>query len=142
MDELLRFADVLLPGDDLFPAASATGIAAALQRITPATAERIAAIEPNAGSVARFAAEHPAAFAEAQKHIYLAYYEQPAVIAAIRAMGITYNPAPLPEGYPLAPFDAAIDTPRHGRGRWIATADVVPADISHLDHLPTLNDRS
>jgi hypothetical protein len=135
MNALLAFADVLLPGDGLFPKASATGIAALLHRIPPATAALATGVSPDKASVALLAADHPAAFAEAQKFIYLAYYEQPEVVAAIHAMGITYNPAPLPKGYPLAPFDPAIDTPRHGRGRWVATVEVTAADTTHLDHL-------
>ena len=67
------------------------------------------------GAAARIEAVEPGLFAEFRKQAYLAYYEQPAVIAAIRALGHPYNDAPLPEGYPTAPFDPALDTPRHGR---------------------------
>lgn len=55
------------------------------------------------------------------------------MIAAIRALGHPYNDAPLPDGYPAAPFDPAADAPRHQRGRWIDTDDVHPVDAAALD---------
>lgn len=82
--------------------------------------------------VARVEAEHPTLFADVLKIVYLTYYEQPAVIAAIRAMGLGYNMTPLPDGYPVAPFDPARDTPRHRRGRWTRTEDVRRVDLSSV----------
>lgn len=75
----------------------------------------------------------PALFTEFSKEAYLAYYEQPQVIAAIRTLGHPYNDAPLPDGYPAEPFDSGRDAPRHGRGRWIDTDEVRRADLAALD---------
>jgi hypothetical protein len=66
--------------------------------------------------------------------VYLSYYESPAVHEAIRAMGFTYNAIPLPAGYAVGRFDPA-DTPRHGRGHFVATDDVRRVDLSQLDFL-------
>ncbi len=75
----------------------------------------------------------PKLFEDLRKYAYLTYYEQPKSVAAIRALGLLYNTSPLPQGYPLEPFSAEQDAPRHQRGRWIATADVKRVDISQLD---------
>ena len=36
---------------------------------------------------------------------YLAYYESPTVVRAVRSLGHVYNDAPQPVGYAMAPFD-------------------------------------
>jgi hypothetical protein len=133
----LAFADVLLPGDDLFPRASETGILAMLDRLPAGIAPALgplATLEADArvARVGQLQAENPALFADAQKAVYLAYYEQPEVIAAIRAMGVPYHSVLLPEGYDIAPFDPLIDTPRHGRGAWVPTGNVRPLDLAPL----------
>jgi hypothetical protein len=51
---------------------------------------------------------------------FFAYYECPLVVRAMNARGFEYKLRPHVEGYRLPPFDPARDTPRHGRGRWIA----------------------
>ena len=136
--------DTLLPGGHGFPAAGATGmaglLAARLHATDPALmgrlAEGLGALPDGAegwqDAVARLEASEPKLFDEVRKYAYLTYYEQPGVIAAIRALGIRYNDAPLPEGYPAEPFDTATDAPRHARGRWIATEQVQPVDVSRL----------
>ena len=136
--------DTLLPGGQGFPGAGATGmaglLAVRLHAADPALLERLAAClgalpdgaEGWHGAVTRLEASEPKLFDEVRKYAYLTYYEQPAVIAAIRALGLRYNDAPLPEGYPAEPFDAALDAPRHARGRWIATEQVQPVDVSRL----------
>ena len=147
-DELLQgLIDTLLPGGYGFPAASATGMAGLL-------AARLHAADPNLlgclgaslcgqgalpngpggwrDATAQVEASEPKLFDELRKYAYLTYYEQPDVIAAIRALGFRYNDAPLPEGYPTEPFDAALDAPRHTRGRWIATEQVQRVDVSRL----------
>jgi hypothetical protein len=138
----LAFANALLPGDDLFPRASETGILRTLDRLPAGLAQAlgpIAALEPDArvARMEQLQAENPALFAEAQKTVYLAYYEQPEVIAAIRAMGIPYHSVLLPEGYDIAPFDPLIDTPRHRRGAWVATENVRPLDLAPLTRQET-----
>lgn len=139
--------DTLLPGGHGFPAAGATGmaglLAARLHAADPALLGRLAAglraqgalpdgAEGWRDAVARLEAGEPKLFDEVRKYAYLTYYEQPGVIAAIRAAGLRCNDAPLPEGYPAEPFDAASDAPRHARGRWIATGQVQPVDVGRL----------
>jgi len=74
----------------------------------------------------------PKMFDEIRKYTYLTYYEQPLVIAAIRALGLPYNDAPLPAGYPNEPFEHARDAPRYARGRWVPTDAVQRVDLSQL----------
>ncbi len=144
-DTLLQgLIDTLLPGGHGFPAASATGmaglLAARLHAADPALLGRIAeglGALPDGpdgwhDAVARLEASEPKLFDEVRKYAYLTYYEQPGVTAAIRALGLRYNDAPLPEGYPAEPFDAGLDAPRHARGRWVATEQVQRVDVSRL----------
>ena len=147
-DDMLRgLIDTLLPGGHGFPAAGATGMAGQLAaRLNAAdtallgrlhTGLRTQGALPGGAeawhdTVARLEASEPKLFDEVRKYAYLTYYEQPGVIAAIRALGFRYNDAPLPEGYPAEPFDAAADAPRHARGHWIATEQVQPVDTSRL----------
>jgi hypothetical protein len=139
--------DTLLPGGHGFPSASATGMApllAARLRQADATlpGRLVAALAAQGGlpgdaaawqeAAFRLEAVEPKLFGEIIKYAYLTYYEQPAVIATIRALGFRYNDSPLPEGYPAEPFDMARDSPRHGRGRWLATEQVRRVDLSSL----------
>ena len=147
MDEteaLLRLAETLLPGGAGFPAFSATGAGLLLPGRLPdgVPARLLAAVTRGAtppdspaawtDAASRLDAVEPEMFTELRRQAFLAYYEQPAVTAAIRSLGHPYNDAPLPAGYPTAPFDPARDTPRHARGRWIDTADVQPVDVAGL----------
>ena len=114
-----ELAAALLPGGAGFPGGCATGMVAVLQgRLDAAVLDRVAATADAAG----LEAGEPRVFAEARKQAYLAYYEEPLVIAAIRALGHPYNDAPLPDGYPDDSVDQA---PAHGRGRWVAVKDAV-----------------
>ncbi len=146
-DMLQGLIDTLLPGGHGFPAASGTGmaglLAARLQAADPTLLGRVAdglrtqgALPDSAAgwhdATARLEASEPKLFDEVRKYAYLTYYEQSGVIAAIRALGLRYNDAPLPDGYPAEPFDPGKDTPRHMRGRWIATEQVRPIDVSRL----------
>lgn len=140
-EALMRLADVLLPGDGRFPPASATAMAplfaARLHAAGPGTAARVlaAVAPPTEASVARLEAAEPALFDTLRRIAFVTYYEQPAVIAAIRALGMPYNDAPLPAGYAPEPFDPATDAPRHQRGHWLQTGEVRPVDLSPLPHL-------
>lgn len=146
----LGVMDALLPGGCGFPKASETGMGLMLldrlRRADASLPTRLAAAVRAAGGefdphdearchaiAARIEAAEPKLFGDVRKLAYLTYYEQPAVIAAIRALGFRYNDAPLPEGYPTEPFEPARDGPRHTRGRWTRTEDVRRADLSHLD---------
>ena len=142
---ILSLAEALLPGGAGFPAFSATPAGPLLLARLGDTdhAALLAALAargplpdgPAAWTEAasRLEAIEPALFTILRRTFYLAYYEQPPAIAAIRALGHPYNDAPLPEGYPTDPFDPASDTPRHGRGRWTATDQVRQVDTAALD---------
>lgn len=154
-DELAALADVMIPGDGLFPSASAAGAHALLagrlrelggaelvERVVQALGAAGGPLAPLAAEarlavVARFERAEPELFGQARMALYLGYYEQPDVIAAVRALGFDYNDAPLPRGYPLEPFDPAIDAPRHRRGGYVATEAVRRVDLSGLDFLDT-----
>jgi hypothetical protein len=74
--------------------------------------------------------EAGALFEMALTILYYAYYETPAVIAAIRSLGHVYNQAPQPEGYAMRPFDPEIDLPRARRGAFVATDAVTRVDLA------------
>ncbi len=138
----------VLPGGAGFPPAQETEMA-------PLLAERLRRMEPDyprqilvaltaQGTVLdssdawieaakRLEALEPKLFSEFCKHAYLTYYEQPQVIAAIRALGFRYNDQPLPDGYPDEPFDPDHDAPRHARGRWLQTHEIGRVDLGGLD---------
>jgi hypothetical protein len=150
---LIRFADVLLPGDDVFPSATASGMAALLLNrfSTEANSKLIGRLEAavTAASetggelstaklrsrIVAFEKSEPKLFDEIRKIVYITYYEQEAVVAAIRSLGTPYNTSPLPEGYPSEAFESGRDAPKHRRGHWITTDRVARLDLSSLDHL-------
>ncbi len=132
-DAIMQFAEVLLPGGEGFPSATASGMGELLLSRLSGADRLLAAITAAGGPlaplspsarhavVARIEADQPELFDEVRKIVYLTYYEQEAVVAAIRALDMPYNSAPLPEGYAPEAFDPAIDAPKHGRGRWKPT---------------------
>jgi hypothetical protein len=145
---LVALLDTLLPGGEGFPAASASYMvdlfASRLLAVAPeAMAQIIGLVDTGSGlpgdaagwqaAAYRIEVILPRLFGEFRKQAYLAYYEQPAVITAIRALGITYNDAPLPEGYPQQRFEPARDTPTHGRGTWLRTDEITRVDLSNLN---------
>jgi hypothetical protein len=144
---LAGFADALLPGDDLFPSASAAGahgvMAARLRdRLGEGSVDRLAAalvarggLDDAPGAAARLEADEPRLFDTARAFLTFAYYEAPAVIAAIRTLGHDYNDAPQPKGYAMRPLDPTRDAPAIPRGGFVATEDVVRVDLSGLSFL-------
>lgn len=143
-----RLVAALLPGDGHFPSAAEVGVQWAVpERLTRmlgpdgaaafiAAASRAIAADDDAEAAARtLEAEQPAAFAALLRAVYLAYYEHPAVTAAIRALGHDYNDSPQPRGYAMDPFDPATDLPRAGSGHYVPTDAVRRLDLSTLDHL-------
>ena len=149
-DTLAALVDLLLPGDELFPAASTVGVQAKLvDRLNElagpeAVAELIAALEAagaapgrlDRATLERFERARPEDFLRVRNTAYLAYYESPAVHAAIRSLGFTYNAVPLPTGYAaVGRFEPATDLPRHGRGGFVRTEEVRRVDLSGLDFL-------
>ena len=147
-DAITSLMRTVLPGGAGFPSAHDTGMAPLLierlRRADPDHPQDILAAlaaqgtipeSPDAWTEAarRLEALHPKLFAEFLKYAYLTYYEQPAVIAAIRTLGFRYNDHPLPEGYPDEPFDPDRDAPRHVRGRWLQTHEIERVDLGGLD---------
>lgn len=145
---LAALVETLLPGDGLFPSAAAVGLQAKLADRLVATAD-MATLEKltttldglrdatgdNARRdlVAGFERDEPDLFARVRAICYTGYYESPLVQAAIHELGFAYNAAPLPDGYPLSPFDPATDRPTHGRGHYVPTDQVQRVDLSNLD---------
>lgn len=137
-----ELVDLMLPGDDLFPAASAVGVHGLLrQRLREIDGE--AALESLANTSGQGAGnaladlenKQPELFAKLRSVVFLTYYEMPEVQDVIRQLGHRYNAEPLPNGYAMGRFDPARDTPTHGRGHYVKTEDVKRLDLSGLDFL-------
>jgi hypothetical protein len=118
-DRILSAAlDVLLPGDGLFPAASAVALATRLLSY-PALAEPTIAAAARLGdtfvdaepavrlaTIVRLEETEPALFGRFVVAAYSGYYSTLAVLEAVEsATGYAARP-PQPEGYALPPFDA------------------------------------
>jgi hypothetical protein len=141
--DLDLLATVLLPGDDLFPAAGSLGLGAILrERLAIVAGSDVTASLPTlagldgAGridAVAAFERSQPAVFEAFFKALCLTYYGRPEVTAAIAASGLPYHETLQPKGYAMEPFDQERDVPRAARGHWLRTDDVtavaLPAGI-------------
>lgn len=120
IEHLMR---ALLPGGAGFPPADATGARLLAARLHHAGVT-LPGIEPPTDAAewtdvaAKWERDDPKMFGEFRKYAYLTYYEQPGVIAAIRALGHPYNDSPLPDGYPGETFLPGRDAPRAKRGHW------------------------
>lgn len=143
---LAALVDLLLPGDDLFPPASAVGAQALLaerirQRFGPAgVADVFTRLTSNgdiAGALVCLEIDDPVLFAFLYAATCFAYYQSPAVIAAIRALGHDYNDSPQPDGYAMPVFDftPGVNVPMNPRGTFKWTDGIEPVDISGLAHL-------
>ncbi|GIV84201.1 MAG: hypothetical protein KatS3mg052_1208 [Candidatus Roseilinea sp.] len=82
--------------------------------------------------VRRLEHTEPTLFAFIRMATYMAYYQHPAVIRAIRRLGHDYNDAPQPSGYHMPAFDPNVDAPRHQRGFYKKTEEITPVDTSSL----------
>ena len=149
---LAAFVDVLVPGDDLFPAASTVGTQALLaDRLlkligTEAVSETVGLLSPGDGSLAGLSPEErvaavrqleqrlPDRFDLLRATTYYAYYQNPAVVQCLRELGFVYNDAPQPAGYEMPRFDPTpgADAPAAPRGGYKPTGEVVPIDVSDL----------
>ncbi|HEY7030414.1 MAG TPA: hypothetical protein VH482_03755 [Thermomicrobiales bacterium] len=151
---LAALVDLLLPGDDLFPPASATGAQALLaerirQRFGPSgvadVVARLSADGELADAVGRLERDDPALFAFLYAATCFAYYQNPAVTAAIRELDHDYNDSPQPDGYAMPRFDftPGVNVPMNPRGTFKWTDWLEPVDISGLAHLylPVKGDR-
>lgn len=131
MEVVRQLVDAMIPGDGQFPAASAVGIhGILLHRLreidgVTAYANLLRQIGDDAGEAAlqRLTVQAPDYLARLRMIVFLAYYEQPAVIEAVRALGVTYRDAPQPQGYDLPPFDIEIDLPKIS-GHYLTTAEL------------------
>jgi hypothetical protein len=151
---LRAFADTMIPGDGDFPAASEAGadalmadrlaaqggpdepaaLAAALDRLAGGVFATFDA-GSRAAAVAALQDAEPARFAWTRTVLYFSYYQQPAVVEAIRRMGVVYNDTPLPHGYRMLPFDSAPEgtAPLLGnRGTYRRTDGISRLDLGHL----------
>ena len=153
---LKALVDVLLPGDGRFPAASDAGIHGVVaDRLVAQTGESALddlenAVAACGGPLAPLDAEERQTvvrrieetrtelFETLRMIAYLAYYESPAVVRAVRGLGHVYNDAPQPEGYAMAPFDEGDprQAPAHRRGGYVKTEEVARLDLSPLPAEP------
>ena len=153
---LRELVDVLLPGDGRFPAASDAGthgmvadrlVAQSGEAALDDLAQTIESCGGPLGPldateredvVRRFETDHPEQFETLRMIAYLAYYESPAVVRAVRSLGHVYNDAPQPAGYAMAPFDESdpSQAPAHRRGHYVRTEDVTRLDLMPLPAAP------
>ena len=153
---LRALMDVLLPGNERFPAASDAGthgvVADRLMAQTGETAlDDLAQAVADCGGpltplgpaerqavVRRMEETHPEQFETLRMVSYLAYYESPAVVRAVRALGHVYNDAPQPAGYAMACFDESdpLQAPAHRRSGYLRTEDVTRLDLAPLPSSP------
>ena len=153
---LKELVDVLLPGDGRFPAASDAGTHGLVaDRLMAQTGESALddlaqtladcggplsplSLEERQAVVRRMEETQPEQFETLRMVSYLAYYESPAVVRAVRALGHVYNDAPQPAGYAMAPFDESdpLQAPAHRRGHYVGTEDVTRLDLAPLPPHP------
>jgi hypothetical protein len=143
--------DTLLPGGEGFPSATAAEITTFLLDQAGTTGLQawllplLAGLDQAAGSpfadhsperrsalLRDLEATQPLLFARLLALAYYSYYAQPAVVAAIRALGHDYHQTPLPLGYGMAPFDPANPThlPTIPRGSYKRTLDMARVVLS------------
>ena len=149
--ELQSLVDVLLPGDNYFPSASAVGAHGLLaerlrDRLSQGGLDQVLAAvivatggvslaeldeDARVNAVRRFEQEDPELFAMVRSVLYYSYYQSPVVVEAVRRLGIDYNDAPQPLGYVLEPFDPTpgIGVPLLPRGFYLATDEVKRVEL-------------
>jgi hypothetical protein len=148
---LADLIDVLLPGDESWPAARVVGVQALVairlleERGKAAFPRLISALLAAGGPfdgldetarvevVENLERREPELFGWLRDAAYIAYYENPFVAEVINAKGHRYELRPHLKGYPLPRFDPARHAPRHERGRYTPTDQVRPVDVSKLD---------
>ncbi len=160
-ETMRALVDTLVPGDDRFPSASAAGVHGVVAERLRAQAGRsqldrvLAALDSDARrfaasnaaergeAVKRFEHGDPALFEALLTTVYLAYYESPSVVCALRGLGRAYNDTPQPDGYAMAAFDATdpAQAPTHTRGRYVATDEVARVDLAPIAANPLAPER-
>ncbi len=127
---LLRdLVETMIPGDAEWPSAAEVGVHGLLglrlvETIGEAGFARVVAdllacgapfdgknADEREAVVTAFETGEPKRFALVRQAIYTGYYEHPAVVAAIAALGMPYHARPALDGYQLPPFNPARDTP-------------------------------
>ncbi len=119
-EALAAVLDTMLPGDDVFPSASAVDLAAEMiehpvfaiptQAALALLPEGLHAADAAAriAAIAALEAHHPAVFAPFITAVYSVYYAAAPTLRAVEAAtGYAARP-PQPEGYALKPFDPAL----------------------------------
>ncbi len=147
---IAALVDELIPGDAIWPSASAAGVhgiialrlfsswdTAALEKFADLIGwlnGSLSSDEPmqRTEAVAAFEVRDPDLFDKIYTATVLAYYETPFVVSVIQQSGRPYSIRPHLSGYPMEPFDFSKDIPTHNRGHYLATDAVVPVDISEL----------
>lgn len=147
---LRDLVDTLIPGDERWPPASLAGVQGvlAMRLLETRGEDALAELEQAIGAaggpldgldsagrkavVGRLEAQAPGLFTLVRTATYLGYYENPAVIRQVQALGQPYQAVPIHRGYPQQPFDPARDTPRHGRGRYVPTEAVERVELGAL----------
>jgi hypothetical protein len=155
-DVLAAILDALIPPAGSFPAPSETDMIDdfILKHLPPEDAAppypgldlvRLRRILDDLGShpditaaLQRLERGAPAQFQSLWALAVFGYYSRPAVTDAIqRDLAPGYHGAPLPRGYAhvIAPWDASdpLQMPGNPTGRYIATDDVRPVDLSRLE---------
>ena len=155
---LRDLVDVLIPGDELFPAASAVGAhgllaerlrqqhgAAAIERVVAALDARadgasFSGLPPvrRVEAVRRLEEAEPWLFEAVRTILFYSYYQSPLVVRAIRALGHDYNDAPQPRGYAMTPFDPAPggNVPASPRGGYKRTDEMRRVDLGPIADEP------
>ena len=148
---LAALVETLLPGDAGWPSGAAVGVQSALatrlvqERGDDALDKLVTALGDDAtallsgdeaarvAAVAAWEARDAEFFGWVRDAAFMAYYESPIVVQAINAHGHPYKLVPHITGYELPRFERERDTPRHGRGGWIATDAVARVPVEMLD---------
>ena len=147
---LCDLVDTLLPGEGNWPAASKVGVQGVLAiRLIETLGEvaidtveaaitacggplKAANAEGRIAILRKLEESQPKLFALLRTASYFAYYENPAVVIQVRALGQTYRAIPIERGYDVGRFDLERDRPTHNRGHFMATQDVRRLDLSKL----------
>lgn len=148
---LAALVDTLIPGNAGWPSAGIVGVQSmlatrlvqergedSLDRVIGALGADAAALfsddeAARVVAIAAWEARDAQLFGWVRDAVFMAYYESPVVVLAIKARGHQYKLIPHIAGYMLPRFDAERDTPRHGRGAWIATGAVLRVPVETLD---------
>ena len=148
---LAALVKTLLPGDVGWPSGATVGVQSALvtrlsqERGDDALDKLVTALGDDAAAllsgdeaacvaaVSAWEARDAEFFGWVRDAAFMAYYESPFVVEAINAHGHPYKLVPHITGYKLPRFDLEQDTPRHGRGSWVATDAVKRVSVETLD---------